>query len=365
MRDIYLNTAVVWNAFWSHGHQVATTLAKDRRVLFFENARITGNPHSGLFEKAAKPVPENVEVLRQRRVFAGVTLRYLVLNQAASLRAVWKNRKRFGTYLTYNFVDVAGLLLAKVLGKRTVFLYIDEYDVLTSWPRMKPAFGILLDLHLRWSDVVVCTAKRLCERARTRNANVVYLPNAVDATLVPAAKAANARPVIGYVGSLGSWVDVEAFARLARDFPDCDVEVVGDGARMPELRALKEDGGIANLRIHGHAEREQVAAHLGRFDLAVIPFFRNAVTDSVSPIKLFEYWRFALPVVARRTYELEGFEGSLVLYEDYAGCADAVRRLLANPAEAARLGEAGRKLVETTYNWERYREVFRDSILAS
>lgn len=366
MKGIYINSVVVWNAFWSHGHQLAMALAKDQQVLFFESVRLTENAQSGLYEKSSYKVPVRISILRQARKFTRVNLAYLLYSQYVSLKSLFTNRKQFGFFLSYNFLDVAGTLFARMLGKKTIFLFIDEYDTLTRWPHMTPVFRLFLIANLKWSHAVVCTAKKLCERAEKYNRNVHYLPNAVDGSLVPGKSQhsdSKDRPVIGYVGSLGSWVEVEVFVKLAKDFPSCTIEVLGDGARFQELVTAKEHGKLENLVLRGHVSHDDIGVHLSRFDMALIPFFRNTITDSVSPIKLFEYWRFGIPVIARLTHELEGFVDSLLLYETYEQCNAHVQHLLDHPDEARRLGEVGKKLVETTYNWEHYRQVFRDTIL--
>jgi glycosyltransferase involved in cell wall biosynthesis len=49
----------------------------------------------------------------------------------------------------------------------------------------------------------------------------------------------------------------------------------------------------------------------------------------------------------------DGETGFLIPPEDPAAIADAVGRLLADAALAGRVGAAGRRAVETYYNWDR------------
>jgi len=49
----------------------------------------------------------------------------------------------------------------------------------------------------------------------------------------------------------------------------------------------------------------------------------------------------------------EGETGFLVPAEDPAAFADAICRLLADAVLAKRMGAAGRRAVETYYNWDR------------
>jgi phosphatidylinositol alpha-1,6-mannosyltransferase len=65
-----------------------------------------------------------------------------------------------------------------------------------------------------------------------------------------------------------------------------------------------------------------------------------------------------LPVVAGNSGGVpdavrDGETGFLVPPEDPAAVSEAICRLLDDPALAARVGAAGRRAVETYYNWDR------------
>ena len=75
-------------------------------------------------------------------------------------------------------------------------------------------------------------------------------------------------------------------------------------------------------------------------------------------ISLVEASACGLPVVAGNSGGVpdavrEGETGFLVPAEDPAAFADAICRLLADAELAKRMGAAGRRAVETYYNWDR------------
>ncbi|HEY8457163.1 MAG TPA: glycosyltransferase family 4 protein [Actinopolymorphaceae bacterium] len=75
------------------------------------------------------------------------------------------------------------------------------------------------------------------------------------------------------------------------------------------------------------------------------------------PTKMFEYMAEGLPVVASdfplwREILDEAGAGVVVAPEDGQAAAEAVSKLLADPAEAAAMGERGRKAVHDRYHWE-------------
>jgi glycosyltransferase involved in cell wall biosynthesis len=75
-----------------------------------------------------------------------------------------------------------------------------------------------------------------------------------------------------------------------------------------------------------------------------------------SPLKVFEYMAAGLPVVASRVGQLaevieDGVTGLLCPPGDAVACAEALGRLRAEPALAARLGLAAREHVRRRHSW--------------
>ncbi len=154
---------------------------------------------------------------------------------------------------------------------------------------------------------------------------------AVEALPRPSDLPDDGRAVIGFVGMIDAWVDLDLMAELARRHPDAHVVVVGY-ARVPTGRLE----GIANLHLLGRKPFADLPPYLRAFDVALIPFVVNELTLAVNPIKLREYLSAGVPVVATSLPELAPFrdhEGVDVV-EDNAGFLAAVARRLAAPAGA-------------------------------
>ena len=94
--------------------------------------------------------------------------------------------------------------------------------------------------------------------------------------------------------------------------------------------------------------------------VGLILFQPGAVNHTLAmPHKLFDYMREGRPVVAPdfaievARVVREADCGVLVDVSRPEAIAGAVKRLLRDPQEAARLGRNGRRLVEEKYNWQR------------
>lgn len=218
----------------------------------------------------------------------------------------------------------------------------------------------LYRLSLRRTDAVatVCeAARRELEHAGWPHAaRLVAVPNGIDVErFAPRDERARERlagtlglpphtRVIGTVGRLNPVKDhaalLQAFARLRDAMPDTALVLVGDGALRGELAALAAAPELAG-RVHLLGDRSDVANLLRAFDLFVL----SSRSEGYS-IALLEACASGLPIVATEVggnAEIvhAGENGLLVPPGDPAVLADALRVLLADPARARSMGQAG------------------------
>lgn len=168
-------------------------------------------------------------------------------------------------------------------------------------------------------------------------------------------------PVIGYAGHLYPWKGADLLVRALALLPSCRALIVGghpgetDRARLENLAAAL---GIADrVELAGFVPPPQVAAHLARADVLVLPNPTSALSARwTSPLKLFEYLAAGRPIVASdlpafREVLADGENALLVPPGDAAAIAAAVARLLDDPALAR--GLARRAWEDAArYTWE-------------
>jgi glycosyltransferase involved in cell wall biosynthesis len=191
------------------------------------------------------------------------------------------------------------------------------------------------------------------------------LPNGVDAERFhPGVSASGVRSrhglagrrVVGFVGSLKRWHDLdtllEGVRRLAREDPGVRLLVVGEGPRRAELEAAREPHVICT----GAVPHEDVPAHLAALDVVVVPYAKGG-DAYFSPLKLFEAMAAAKPIVGARIGQVaevlaHGENGLLYEPGEPADLAARIRELLAAPERAADLGRAARRSVVPSRTWE-------------
>lgn len=152
---------------------------------------------------------------------------------------------------------------------------------------------------------------------------------------------------------------IRAFAQIASVYPDLRYAVAGAGTLRKPLEGLAQSLGVADrVRFLGGVPDAELPALLNVADIYV--GVSRALGDQVEGfgIALTEASASGVPVVAGTSGGMpdavrEGETGLLANSEDPAAVAASLRRLLDDESLRAGLGAAGRKAVETYYNWER------------
>lgn len=161
-------------------------------------------------------------------------------------------------------------------------------------------------------------------------------------------------PVLAIVSRLDHWGKGhrELFQALAELQGPVHCLVIGGGRRQPDMAALVQELSLAP-RVSFLGERKDVPDLLGAVDIFVLPSHSEGISRS-----LLEAMAVGLPVVvstAGGSPEVVEHEktGLLVPVRDSAALAQALRRLLADPAWARQLGQAAARQVANRFSLDR------------
>lgn len=204
--------------------------------------------------------------------------------------------------------------------------------------------------------VCVCSAadqKRLAIDAPT--ANTVVIPNAADVEYLrprDTDPAPDGSTVL-FFGLLATVPNVDAVVYFLREIwplivaarSDARFVVIGADP-APAIRAHAGPG----VTIVGPVD--DLRPHLSTADVVVVPLRLGSGTR----LKILEAWAMARPVVST-ALGAEGLEAvpgrHLLIADDACEFANAVLRILGEPALASEIGGAGRALVSERYSWRR------------
>lgn len=153
---------------------------------------------------------------------------------------------------------------------------------------------------------------------------------------------------------------IQALPAVLARAPDVRYAVAGAGSQRDKLEKLAHKLGVADrVRFLGEVGEQDLPA---LYNLAAVYVGASRRAERIGVegfgIALVEASACGLPVVAGNSGGIpeavrDGETGFLVPPEDPAAVAEAVCRLLEDPGLAQRIGAAGRRAVETYFNWDR------------
>jgi phosphatidylinositol alpha-1,6-mannosyltransferase len=172
------------------------------------------------------------------------------------------------------------------------------------------------------------------------------------------------RPLVVCVSRLvprkGQDVLIRALPRIRRRVPDAALLLVGGGPDFPRLHRLAAEHGVADhVVLTGSVPWEELPAHYDAGDVFAMPCRtrRGGLEVEGLGIVFLEASAVGLPVVVGRSggsadAVRDGETGHLVDGTDVGAVAERVAELLADPARARAMGEAGRAWVEREWRWD-------------
>jgi glycosyltransferase involved in cell wall biosynthesis len=213
---------------------------------------------------------------------------------------------------------------ARLAGLRSPLLWINDhhaaplagrlneravvYDITDDWTLM-PAIGAAERSRICTADGTLCARADLvvvCSSAleksrRTQCRSIVRVPNGVDAAHYASCRSARRppgdSPVFGYVGSLhGDRLDLDLIEALATGWRNGRIVLCG-----PNFLTLSERDrlhGLPNVEVCPPVDYQEVPSVMAGFDVCILPHRCSPFTESLNPIKLWEYLASGKPVAA-------------------------------------------------------------------
>ena len=118
------------------------------------------------------------------------------------------------------------------------------------------------------------------------------------------------KPIIGYFGAFASWFDYELVKHLAKQREDLEIVLLG----WDYDSSIKEAGfeKYKNITVMGPIQYSKLPTYAACFDVSTITFIINDITESTSPIKLFEYMAMGKPIVTTDMPECRKYKSVLI-----------------------------------------------------
>ena len=259
------------------------------------------------------------------------------INQWAERRQIQRAARQIGLQDPLLWLNPeAAVHMVGQMGESSVI-----YDITDDWtsieqPEWVRQRVIADDAELcRRADLTVVCSERLYEMKQSMAKNLRLIPNGVEAAryhfvshrdpeegdfeqaeaALPLPEMARdwARPVLGYTGTIHpDRMDLTLVAALARAYPNATIPFIGQAYLTPEER--EPFRALPNVKMVGPVPYKDLQAWMRAFDVCIVPHVVSPFTESLNPLKLFEYLAAGLPIVST---DIAGFR-------DYGDGADSL-----------------------------------------
>lgn len=212
--------------------------------------------------------------------------------------------------------------------------YFGRDDWLSS-PRFEPIWPVFRQAYeniARSGMVVTAVSRQILDRIAPSGPSVV-VPNGVETAewvgprpVAPAWFDAIAGPRAVYVGTLDSRLDVRGIQDLAHRKPDLSIVLLGPLADPEFVAPLRE---LHNVHVHASVGRAELIAVLRNAELTLLAHRRTALTEAMSPLKVYEYLAAGCPVISIDLEPVRDLSDRVLLVDSVSDFADVVDRALA------------------------------------
>src|SRR5258706_7635479 len=394
-RDIILISSIEWDFNWQGHQEIATRLARaGNRVLYVENmgvrspglhdlgrvARRFSHWAGSVFDGGVRQISANLYVCSPLILPPfGSSIRHqlnrrlllpLILRAVRSLRfdpdIIW-------TFLPTDTVAALVRMLSKPRGVVVYYCIADFAELSQRRTEILKSERAIIEM----SDLIFAQGPQLAEHCSRSGKKAEIFPFGVNLNRftkensqtngssvekpTTAGKAVSAsafmsvlpRPVIGYVGGIHRFFDLEMLAAMARARPDWSWVLVGPlvGPLPVSPRELKQ---IPNVHLAGPKAHEDLPDYISGFDVGIVPYLFNDYTATVVPTKINEYLAMGKPVVSTDLPEVKTFNdkhGVIITSPNSpAEFVASIERALLSPGEDAVIN---RRLTVAAFNdWE-------------
>ncbi|ESS15152.1 putative teichuronic acid biosynthesis glycosyltransferase TuaH [Betaproteobacteria bacterium MOLA814] len=165
----------------------------------------------------------------------------------------------------------------------------------------------------------------------------LLLNNAVSDEFIDTVNASNinlidqvtlsSHPILGYYGAIAEWLDFDLIECLAKELPNSKIVLIGPVSECVSKRVADILWNYSNVVVLPPCKQLELIPFLKRFDICLIPFIRNDITNAISPVKLFEYLSAGKPVVTTNLAECVKYT-LLHIANDHHQFVDLVRNIL-------------------------------------
>ena len=315
---VIFDSRVGWNIpLFQRSQHMANELTDDGYLYFYRTSE-QFDPHI-----------KTVEKLKDRLYLVNMA-NFALQNAMFDLLKEYKGHKFLSLYSTDVYLDEQ-YIKEKYIdnGFKIIYEYIDELSDEISGHLPDFVYDRHKNIIEDKSNIAVGSADKLIEEIEEIRGkeNVAMITNGVQydhwqyrSDEVPEKLkdiVSKGNPIIGYFGALAKWFDYELLKKVAKERPNYEIVLIGflydnsfKDSKIDELE---------NVHYLGIVDYKELNQYSQYFTISTIPFLLNDITESTSPVKLFEYMAMGHPIVTTDMRECRKYKSVLIgkSHEDF------------------------------------------------
>jgi glycosyltransferase involved in cell wall biosynthesis len=226
---------------------------------------------------------------------------------------------------------------------------------------------MMMNKNIKMSDKIIYTNEYLRKKYNISKNKSLCLPNGVDTQLFCKNHILNGIKkqcsiedddfVIGFVGYLGKWVDIDSILLASKLLKDDNLKmktlIIGSGDMLNTAKILAKKLGICEKVIFtGNIPYLSVPKYINCMDVCLLPFIKKDVAEYAIPLKLFEYMACEKIVISTPLLGIKDVVGDKIMYASgHHELAQKIKEIYFNDKNHE-IGKHGRYFVEQNYSWD-------------
>ena len=264
----------------------------------------------------SRNTPANLEVIQPFMLPFVTAPSVRKFNAKCVINAVNKKLKELGesspiiVTTVPNACDYVGFLGEK----KVVYYCVDDFK---EWPGLKKQMVNEMEENLiAKADCFIATSSKLYDRLKAAGKSVELLTHGVDLEHFKELPEREhyllneiPKPRVGYFGLFDERSDQELICNIANGMPNVSFVITGDV--VIDISKLRK---VPNIYFTGSVSYEELPSIVSGWDVCMLPYKINTLSESINPLKLKEYIATGKPICATCLPEVSFYRQSVQVY---------------------------------------------------
>lgn len=356
-KDIVILSTADWdNPFWTNKQHVAVALSKlGYRVFYIDSLglrrpSINSSDLSRIKKRFKKACRAPIEVQDNIWVWSPIVLPFQGYSIArlsnklffSAWLSYWLKKFGFKKDLLWTYNPLTTRLLNTKDFSCLVYHCVDEIKAQPGMP--VEILEVAEEQLCMEANIIFATAPNLYQSRKKYNNSTYYFSNVADfehfnratlpSTRVPSEIQQMKTPIVGFVGAISGYkVDfglIEFVAKCCSDIQFVLIGKIGEGDPWTNSQELEK---LSNVHLIGPRNYRDLPGYLKGMTAAMLPNHINEYTDSMFPMKFFEYLASGKPVVSVALKAIQEHAEFCYIAKTYEQFVDYLRLACNNPEQ--------------------------------